>query len=112
MKSSILDRWLAGAELGAAGVVLVSGGREEGARRVWIGRKDPVPEGGNGKEATEQLEEFLLRKRKSYLLLPTNSLVNPKMKIELPTFMNKYKKHSCIKRFQPHLDIYFTLIEF
>lgn len=35
------------AELDAAGDVLDGSGREEGARRVWIGRKDPVPETGS-----------------------------------------------------------------
>lgn len=48
-KAAILERWLGTAELDAGGEVLVVGGREEGARRVWIGRKDPVPERGNRK---------------------------------------------------------------
>lgn len=42
-RSMALESWLAAAELDAAGEALDRVGREEGARRVWIGRKDPVP---------------------------------------------------------------------
>ena len=41
----ILESWLAAAELGAAEETLEMRARGAGARRVWIGRKDPVPEG-------------------------------------------------------------------
>lgn len=42
-RSMALESWLAAAELDADGEALDWRGREEGARRVWIGRKDPVP---------------------------------------------------------------------
>lgn len=43
-RSMALESWLAAAvELGAAGGTLETRGRGFGARRVWIGRKDPVP---------------------------------------------------------------------
>lgn len=42
-RSMALESWLVVAELDAAGEAFDRGGREEGARRVWIGRKDPVP---------------------------------------------------------------------
>lgn len=42
-RSMALESWLADPELGPAGETLDIRGREGGVRRVWIGRKDPVP---------------------------------------------------------------------
>lgn len=42
-RSMALESGLAAVELGGAEEALDIRGRGEGARRVWIGRKDPVP---------------------------------------------------------------------